>query len=118
MNFFCMFKQVILIREDLKLSAGKLAAQVAHGSVEALLRSHKDYISAWRKEGMKKIVLKVQSVNDLKEFQRKAESQGLVSALVVDGGHTEIPAGTVTCLGIGPDKEDKIDKVTGGLPLA
>ena len=49
-----MYKQVILIRQDLKMPKGKLAAQVAHASVEGLLKSHKDDINKWRGEGMKK----------------------------------------------------------------
>ena len=52
-------KQVILIRQDLKMPKGKLATQVAHASVEATLRSDKEKIKEWRKQGMKKIILKV-----------------------------------------------------------
>ena len=53
------FKQVILVRQDLKMPKGKLAAQVAHASVEATLKSGKDKIHTWRYGGMKKVVLKL-----------------------------------------------------------
>lgn len=111
------YKQVILVREDLKLSKGKMAAQVAHASVEALLNSHKDYIEEWRGQGMKKSILKVQDEKELIEYKKKADKKGLVAAIIRDAGHTEIPQGTITCLGIGPDKEEKIDEVTGKLKL-
>ena len=53
------YKQVILVRTDLKMSKGKVAAQVAHASTEATLRSDDQKIKAWRAKGMKKVVLKV-----------------------------------------------------------
>ena len=111
------YKQVILVRHDLKLTKGKMAAQVSHASVESLLKSHADYRDAWRAQGMKKVVLKVKDLNELLEYKRKAEDAGLVVALIVDAGHTQVEPGTATCLGIGPDKEEKIDKVTGSLQL-
>ena len=60
-----MYKQVILVRKDLKLPKGKLAAQVAHASVEAVLKSDKDMVKKWRAEGMMKIVLNVADEKEL-----------------------------------------------------
>ncbi len=111
------YKQVILIREDLKLSKGKMAAQASHASVDAVLKTHKDDLNKWRDQGMKKSVLKVKDLDELLFYKRKADDAGLVTALITDAGHTEIPAGTTTCLAIGPDKEEKIDKITGDLKL-
>ena len=59
------YKQVILVRQDLKLSKGKLAAQASHASVESVLKSHKDDTTKWRKQGMKKSVLKVKDEKEL-----------------------------------------------------
>lgn len=109
------YKQVILVRQELKLPKGKLAAQVSHASVNALLKSHKDDIKKWKEQGMKKIVLKVKDLDELIKYKMKAEDAGLVVALIEDAGLTVIEPGTVTCLGIGPDDEKKIDKVTGHL---
>jgi len=109
------YKQVILVRQDLKLPKGKLSVQVSHASVNALLKSHKDDITKWQKQGMKKIVLKVKDKKELLDYRVKAENRGLVTALVEDAGKTVLKPGTVTCLGIGPDKEEKIDKITGNL---
>ena len=111
-------KQAILIRKDLKLPKGKLAAQAAHASTESLLKSHKDDISKWRSQGMKKVVLKVENKSELLKYKNMADDAGLVNALITDAGRTVVEPGTVTCLGIGPDKEEKIDKVTGRLKMA
>jgi PTH2 family peptidyl-tRNA hydrolase len=111
------YKQVILVRQDLKLPKGKLAVQVAHASADALLKSHKDYVNAWRSEGMKKVALKVADEKELLKFKQMAEDLNLVTALIVDAGRTVVEPGTVTCLGIGPDKEEKIDKITNKLKM-
>lgn len=111
------YKQVILVRQDLKLPKGKMAVQVSHASIGSLLKSHKDDIEKWKKQGMKKIVLKVKDLNELLEYKKQAEDSGLVVSLVEDAGHTVLKPGTISCLGIGPDKEEKIDKITGKLKM-
>ena len=110
------FKQVILVRTDLGMSIGKTAAQVAHGA-EAARIERGEWWRGWIEEGQCKIVLKVNSEDELCRFDELAESEGLPKALVVDKGLTEVPPGTVTCLAIGPAPVEKIDKLTGGLPL-
>lgn len=111
------YKQVILVRDDLKLSKGKLAVQVAHASVDCALKTQKIKLDAWKSEGMKKAVLKVKDLEELHEYLKMANNKGLTTALITDAGLTQIPTGTTTCLGIGPDEEDKIDTVTGKLKL-
>ena len=110
-------KQVILVRKDLEMPQGKLSAQVSHASVEAVLKSKKAVIDEWRNEGMKKIVLKVNSLEELKDYQKKANSSGLVTALIKDAGKTFFKIPTITCLAIGPDKDEKIDKIVSKLKL-
>jgi PTH2 family peptidyl-tRNA hydrolase len=114
------FKQCIVIREDLKLSAGKLAVQVAHAAVMAVERAEKmdkSTVSNWKGEGQKKVVLKAPGVPDLYRLREDAERAGIASAIVIDAGLTEIPAGTVTALGLGPAPNKQMDKVTGKLKL-
>jgi PTH2 family peptidyl-tRNA hydrolase len=111
------YKQVILVRQDLKLPKGKLAVQSAHASSAALIKSHKDDIKKWQARGMKKVVLKVKDAKELFKYKQQAEDLGLVTALIEDAGKTVVKPGTVTCLGIGPDKEEKIDKVSGKLKM-
>jgi len=110
-------KQVILVRDDLKMSRGKMAAQVAHASVDAALKSDKKLLHQWREEGMKKVVLKVESLKDLLDYKKKAEKAGLAASLVKDAGKTFFRKPETTCLAIGPDKEKKIDTVSGKLKL-
>lgn len=112
-----MYKQVIVIRADLKMSKGKVAIQVSHASVSALEKAGKAKSDVWKKEGQKKIALKVRTLEEILEIKKKAEDSGLPVAIIADAGLTELEPGTVTALGIGPDDGKKIDKITGSLPL-
>lgn len=109
------YKQVILVRTDLKMSKGKLGAQIAHASVEATLKSEDTKVKTWQKKGMKKIILKVSSLEDLFNYKKLAEDKKLKTALIKDAGKTEFKEPTITCLAIGPDDEEQIDKITGKL---
>jgi len=111
------YKQCIVIRDDLKLSKGKLAVQVAHAAVLAMERADKSAVAGWKSEGQKKVVLKVPTVQDLFRIRDDAAQAGLPAAIVQDAGLTEIPPGTVTALGIGPSLNKQMDKVTGKLSL-
>jgi PTH2 family peptidyl-tRNA hydrolase len=62
-------------------------------------------------------VVKVPSEKEFYPLKVAAERAGLCTSLIQDAGHTEIPAGTVTVLGIGPGEESVIDRVTGHLSL-
>jgi peptidyl-tRNA hydrolase, PTH2 family len=111
------YKQVIVVRNDLKMPKGKLAAQVAHGSVEAVFNSDERTVKEWKRCGMKKSVLKVESLDELNKILIAAKNEGLKVGLINDAGRTFLPAGTTTVLGIGPDFEEKIDRVTAHLKL-
>lgn len=111
------YKQVILVRADLKLPKGKMSVQSAHASVEATLKSNKKSISEWKSTGAKKVVLKAKDEKELLKYKKLADEIGLKTALIMDAGHTVLEPGTITCLGIGPDEENKIDKVTGKLKM-
>ena len=109
------YKQVILVREDLNMPKGKMCSQVAHAAVECIMASDKKKLEEWRKQGMKKIVLRVKDLDELRKFKGLAKDNGLVSKLVTDAGKTVFNEPTITCLGIGPDEENKIDAITGKL---
>jgi len=111
------YKQVILLRQDLKLPVGKASSQVAHASVDATLRSDKKIVDLWKKEGGKKVILKVKDEKELLKYKQTAEDIGLKAALIMDAGRTVLEPGTVTCLGIGPDLEEEIDRVSGKLKM-
>ncbi|MDD5111983.1 MAG: peptidyl-tRNA hydrolase Pth2 [Candidatus Altiarchaeota archaeon] len=108
-------KQAIIVRADLKLGKGKLAAQVAHAAVTAADKSQ--YKNEWLAGGQKKTVLKCSGEKELLELLQQARSAGLPVALIEDAGLTQIPPGTKTCVGIGPAPENRIDAITGRLKL-
>ncbi len=111
------YKQVILVRQDLKLPKGKLSAQVGHACVEAVLRSDKTIVKAWRDQGMRKIILKVKDLREMKKYMQLAKDADIVTALITDAGKTVIAAGTETCCAFGPDEEEDIDAITGSLKM-
>ncbi|MHA2403509.1 MAG: peptidyl-tRNA hydrolase Pth2 [Candidatus Kariarchaeaceae archaeon] len=109
-------KQVLVIRSDLKMGKGKIAAQASHASVLATLeaqRHNKIWYDRWFKMGMKKIVVKVITDDEL----QKAVKAKLPRALINDAGHTQLPLGTATAVGIGPAPEQLIDPITNSLKL-
>ena len=114
------YKQVIAVRTDINMSKGKLAAQVGHAAVSAAEQARRrkpEWWKEWMNEGQCKIVVKVKDEEELKRLEREAIELDIPTALICDRGLTELPPGTVTCLGIGPAPSTLIDKVTGKLPL-
>jgi PTH2 family peptidyl-tRNA hydrolase len=110
-------KQVIVVNRALSLPKGKLAAQVAHAALGAFMEAGDDARVQWLEEGMPKVVLEGPSEADLLRLQDMAVQLGLPCLLVEDAGRTVVPAGTITCLGIGPAPNDEIDRLTGDLKL-
>ena len=124
-------KQTIIIRKDLKMRRGKEIAQGSHASIAWLTNRIKQHLNGfsfekdlspeeqdWVNGSFAKVCLQVDSEHELMEIYHKAKIAGLVVSLITDAGRTEfngVP--TVTCIGIGPDEAEKIDKITGGLKL-
>lgn len=111
---------VLVTRQDLQLSKGKLAAQCAHAAADCVLsakRSNPRTLDQYLRKGARKIVCKVPDLISLKQVYSRAKKAGLVCQLVTDAGHTEIPPGTETVVGIGPGPRGEIDKITGQLSL-
>lgn len=135
-------KMMIVMRRDLKMRKGKIAAQAGHAAIEAILMAlHKegrcaDIISAsdgmclaengkpetplseWFSYGCAKICVYVDSEDELMAVAAKAEAKGVLTAVITDAGMTEfhgVP--TKTCLALEPLPSDIADEITGGLPL-
>lgn len=110
-------KQVIVVNEGLKLPRGKLAAQVAHAAVSVFLEAGEEARRDWLNSGMTKIVLQVEHEADLSRLYDLARSRNIPALLISDAGRTVIPAGTVTCLGLGPAGVAELDALVGQLKL-
>ena len=111
---------VLVTRKDLKLSRGKLAAQCGHAAVECALKAKREVprqLETWRNDGARKIVVEAPSLDALKRLFGEANAAGIVAYMVRDAGHTEIPSGTVTVVGLGPGPRRSIDALTGTFSL-
>ena len=122
-------KQVIVMRKDLNMRKGKIAAQAAHASMGALLSlcerngdvmSFKmdERVKPWLEGPFKKICVYVNNEKELLDIYQEAKDAGLISCLIKDSGLTEfngVP--TYTCAAIGPDRSERVDLFTKGLPL-
>ncbi len=114
------YKMVLVVRGEIRLTAGKAAVQVAHAAVLLVLQQQKRKSAAlerWLEEGQKKIAVVSPSLGDMVERQARASRAGIPSVWVDDAGFTEVPPGTRTCLGLGPAPDVDLDKITGDLPL-
>ena len=112
-------KQVIVFRADLDLGKGKIAAQVAHASHRAAERcrvAQPSVYEQWEENGEKKVVLKVESEKELLELYERVRRK-IPSSLIKDAGLTQLPPGTITCIGIGPWEDEEVDRYTGDLSL-
>jgi len=112
-------KQVIVIRKDLKMRRGKEIAQGCHASMKATLENmnHPD-VKKWLNGIFKKVVVRVDSEEELKEIYQKALNANLVCSLIQDAGRTEfhgVP--TYTTVAVGPADDARIDQITGHLKL-
>lgn len=111
---------VLVVRGELRLTAGKAAVQVAHAAVmltRTAERRDPGGLDAWLDAGQKKIALVVPSLDELERLERAARAQRVPTVWVEDAGLTEVPPGTRTCLGLGPAPAPAIDAITGELPL-
>lgn len=135
-------KQMIVMRRDLKMRKGKIAAQAGHACVDAVLRAlaregrltqvradatgafletgdaPATPLSEWFEKGEAKICVYVDSEAELLDLHRRAQEMGILSSLIQDAGMTEFHGEpTYTCLALEPLPRDRADELTGHLPL-
>jgi peptidyl-tRNA hydrolase, PTH2 family len=114
------YKQALIIRLDLKIGRGKIAVQCAHAAVSAADEARArfpEWWKHWMREGQAKIALKVPDLEGILTLEKQARANGLPYYVVEDRGLTQVPPGTITCLGIGPAPSHLLDCLTGELPL-
>ncbi|KAK1063233.1 hypothetical protein LTR12_017487 [Friedmanniomyces endolithicus] len=115
-------KLVLVVRTDLGMGKGKIAAQCGHATLacyKTLVRANPSHpvLRQWERLGQAKVALKVDSEEDMLMLQAQAISLGLCAQVIHDAGRTQIASGSATVLGIGPAPKSKVDEVTGHLRL-
>ena len=113
-------KMVLVVRQDLKMGKGKVAAQCSHatlGCYKMAMKKHKKAVKAWEMSGQPKIAVKCQSEEQLLALRDHATSLKIPFSLIRDAGRTQIAPGSKTVLGVGPAPEYVVDKITGHLKL-
>lgn len=136
-------KMVIVVRKDLKMPRGKIAAQASHAAVGAVIKAMfgerldksnfgidgekfevtkpafvDNATKDWLVGEFTKICVCVESEEELMTIYYKAEKSGLNVCLITDNGHTVfngVP--TKTCLAIGPTYSSLVDPITKELKL-
>lgn len=138
------YKQVIVVRKDLNMRKGKMVAQGAHASLAAVLSCaqskdlNKDFVvlpltnsiplkdnqpyrtplGEWILGNFKKVCVSVNSEQELLDIYNKATKAGLTASLIQDSGLTEFDGvPTYTSVAVGPDSDEKVNEITGNLPL-
>ena len=135
-------KMMIVMRRDLKMRKGKIAAQAGHSCIDAVLQALKKEdrmndltrmpegmmlnmtdkpdspLSEWFNNGCTKVCVYVDSEEELLEIARKAEERGIIAAVITDWGLTEFHGEhTKTCLALEPLPAEIANELTGELPL-
>jgi len=121
-GFTTRTKMVFLVRTDLQMGKGKIASQVAHAAIllyKESLKNKNPYLNAWLRWGQPKIVLKVDKncKENMETVYKSALKNNLTVCKVQDSGKTQIESGSLTVVGIGPNKIEDIDKITSQFKL-
>lgn len=115
-------KMVLVVRTDIPMGTGKIAAQCAHAAVQCCqevnsTKAHKQAFYSWLSLGQPKIVVKIPSEKLLLNLADEAAKAGLPFAVIRDAGRTQLEPGTISVLGIGPAPKDSVNKITSSLKL-
>ena len=123
-------KQVIVVRKDLNMRKGKIAAQASHASLGAILNNARTYegnlivnienpaVQEWLTGRFTKVCVSVDSEEELLDIYNRAIEAKVNVKLIKDAGLTEFNGiATLTCLALGPDYPENIDPISGHLKL-
>ncbi|CCK68686.1 aminoacyl-tRNA hydrolase KNAG_0B02440 [Huiozyma naganishii CBS 8797] len=119
-------RMALVVRQDLGMQRGKIAAQCCHAAVAcyrliAADPARESYnpqlLNRWLRGGQAKITLKCPDKGSLDELYAAAIALGVNASVVHDAGRTQIAAGSATVLGLGPAPKSVLDQITGDLKL-
>ena len=106
------------------MKAGKIASQVAHAAIglydDIIFGNNiyqKEALDYWVNYGQKKIVLRVPNLDTMIKACNQCKEDNIATCMITDAGLTQIEPLSKTVLGIGPDKSEKINKITGQFKL-
>ncbi|XP_033183776.1 peptidyl-tRNA hydrolase 2, mitochondrial isoform X1 [Bombus vancouverensis nearcticus] len=116
------YKMVLVVRSDITMGKGKIAAQCAHAAVECCrqISANEEYqqiYASWLLQGQPKIVLQISDKEKLMSLASDARKAGLIISIIKDAGKTQLKPGTTSTLGIGPGPKQLIDDLTSQLKL-
>jgi PTH2 family peptidyl-tRNA hydrolase len=114
------YKMVIVIRSDLKLAKSKIAIHASHVAVlavEEAKRKKINWLKNWYFEGQKKVVVQVNSEQELKKLIQKANDENLSYASICEDNQKNKSKEIIIALAIGPSPNTKVDKFTADLKL-
>ncbi|KAH8769924.1 peptidyl-tRNA hydrolase PTH2-domain-containing protein [Diaporthe sp. PMI_573] len=122
-------KLILVVRTDLGMTKGKIAAQCGHATLACFKSISKAARAAgpsspaarllqrWEHHGQAKVALQTKSADEMHELMAKARSLGITAEVIADAGRTQIDPGSLTVLGVGPAPKSAVDQVTGHLKL-
>jgi PTH2 family peptidyl-tRNA hydrolase len=116
--------QYIIVRSDLGMKKGKMAAQVAHAAVLSVRKVEyngdvldRTWLQEWEDGAYAKIVLRADTFEQFKAIVAAFESEELLHSIVTDAGRTQIEAGSMTAVGLQPMPRNMAKPVVGHLSL-
>ncbi|XP_024225652.1 peptidyl-tRNA hydrolase 2, mitochondrial isoform X1 [Bombus impatiens] len=116
------YKMALVVRSDITMGKGKIAAQCAHAAVECCrqISANEEYqqiYASWLLQGQPKIVLQISDKEKLMSLASDARKAGLIISIIKDAGKTQLKPGTTSTVGIGPGPKQVIDNLTSQLRL-
>lgn len=111
------WKLIVVVRTDLGMTAGKMAAQTGHAVANAVRAASAKALSAWGDNGEATIILQAVDEEHLRLLQLTAESHGIACFPIIDAGRTQVAPSTWTCLGLGPARASTLAAATRSLRL-
>ncbi|KAG5486744.1 hypothetical protein LSCM1_08000 [Leishmania martiniquensis] len=131
-------KMALVVRKDLKMSSGKIAAQCAHAAVavvEEILAAKSaeaaaaqpvqnpvsaawvQWYEAWGVSGCSKVALQCPDEATMMALAKHARRVNLPYYVIRDAGRTQVAPGSRTVVAVGPGPKSLVDEVTGQLKL-
>lgn len=114
------YKMVLIVRNDVDLGKGKIAAQCSHATLACFQKACEKIpviVDEWFLGGQAKVICKCETDEDMELLRRKAKYQGLTTCLIRDAGRMKLGLSSKTVLGIGPAPSKLVNDIIRNLAL-